>query len=73
MADKILNYLELTEREVSYKNLVEKVKSRLVMRGRETQVKFCFDLFDDDSNGSICAKDLSIFQRQYAGICNLLT
>ena len=53
-----MNYLELTEREVSFKNLVEKVKSRLVMKGRETQVKFCFELMDDDSNGSICAKDL---------------
>ena len=68
-----MSYLELTEKEVSFKNLVEKVKSRLVQKSRETQVKFCFDLIDDDSNGRICAKDLQIFQTQYGGICNVLT
>ena len=73
MVDKILSYLELTDKEVSFKNIVEKVKSRLIMKSRETQVKFCFDLMDDDSNGLISARDLEIYQRQYAGICNLLT
>ena len=43
------------------------------MKSRETQVKFCFDLMDDDCNGTICSRDLEIFQRQYGGICNLLT
>ena len=36
-------------------------------------MKFCFDLFDDDSNGKICVQDLDHFFKQYGGVCHLLT
>ena len=74
MTNKIINFLELPPgKEINFKNIVEKIKSKLIIKSRETQVKFCFDLFDDDGNGRICLRDIDIFNRQYGGVCLMLT
>jgi len=35
-------------------------------------MKFAFDLFDNDSNGIICLKDLQSFSLTYGGCCEVI-
>ena len=44
--------------EISYKEIVCKGNVKLIDKNYETQMKFCFQLFDHNNDGYICAADL---------------
>ena len=42
-------------------------KSNMMIKGHREQLKFCFNLFDQDGDGYISPNDMLIFNEQFTG------
>ena len=58
--------------DVNFTSYLAGVRAAMVKSHREV-LKFCFNLFDHDSNGLICANDIDVFNTLYTGTCSLLS
>lgn len=72
MTNKILDQLEVYGDEIFYKPFIEKLYAKVMAQKSEIRMKFVFSLFDEDSNGFICAADIQNLLLYYGGICTSL-
>jgi hypothetical protein len=64
--------LDLSDEVITYRAFIERFNSKFVLSNKQHLVKFAFDLFDNDSNGVVCLKDLQTFSLHFGGLCDIL-
>ena len=73
MSEKIVVALNLAGmNEINYTQYLSSIRSSMMAKGQKEQIKFCFNLFDHDGNGFVCARDLDVLNTQFTGTSSLL-
>ena len=72
IAKKVIAELDIQEDFITYRAFIEKFNFKFLLKSKQQFMKFAFDLFDHDSNGTICIKDLQTFSAHYGGCCEAL-
>ena len=62
MSEKIMSALNFSGTEsMNFTEYLGHIKSYMMTKGHKEQLRFCFNLFDQDGNGHICPTDMDIF------------
>jgi hypothetical protein len=56
-----------TQNTVLYSYLIKKINAKVIEKGFEGQMRVCFNLYDLNSDGQICATDLYNLNNAFAG------